>query len=56
MTGLMAGAMALIVASTVALVMGWTSTDQSLLIASITASALAAVLMALAYSRSRTLR
>jgi hypothetical protein len=54
-TGYMAGSLALIVASAVVLVVGWTTTEQSLLLASIGASALAAVLMALAYSRSRTL-
>lgn len=53
MTWLMAASLLGIIGGGAALVLGWTTTDQNLLFASIGAEVLAAVLMALAYHRSR---
>lgn len=53
MTWLMAASILGIIAGGVALVLGWTTTDQSLLFVSIGAEVLAVILMSLAYYRSR---
>lgn len=55
MTWLMAASMLAIIGGGVALVLGWTTTDQSLLYVSIGAEVLAVILMSVAYSRSRNL-
>jgi len=49
----MGGSLVAIIGAALALVLGWTSTDQALLFVSIGASSVAAVCMALAYSSSR---
>lgn len=54
MTWLMAASLLGIIGGGAALVLGWTTTDQTLLFVSIGAEVLAAVLMSLAYHRSRT--
>jgi hypothetical protein len=53
MTGLMAASLLGIIAGGVTLVLGWTTTDQTLLLISIGSEVLAVVLMSLAYHRSR---
>lgn len=54
MTGLIAGSMALIVVSAVTLVFGWIGATQALIYASILCSVAAAVMLALAFYKSRT--
>ncbi len=53
MTPLLAGSLALIGASALALLFGWASTEQPLLWASIGASGVSVILLALAYWRAR---
>lgn len=54
MTLLIGGSILLIAASAIALAFGWVTSDESLIWTSIAASVGAAVLLALAYYRSRT--
>lgn len=54
MTALIAGSILLIVASAVALVLGWVGSNETLVWTSVIASVGAAVCLALAYYRSRT--
>lgn len=53
MTALIGGSLLLIAGSAIALVVGWTSADESLIWTSIGASVAAAVLLSLGYYRSR---
>jgi hypothetical protein len=53
MTGLIAGSLALLAAAAVAVVYGWITANQTFVLLSIAASVGTAVLLALAYSRSR---
>jgi hypothetical protein len=54
MTLLVGGSVLLIATSAVALAVGWANADESLIFTSIAASSAAAVLLALAYFRSRS--
>jgi hypothetical protein len=53
-TGLIAGSILLIVASAVALVLGWIGSNEALIWTSVAASVGAAICLALAYYQSRT--
>lgn len=53
MTALIGGSLLLIAGSAIALVVGWTSADESLIWTSIAASVAAAVMLSLGYYRSR---
>lgn len=53
MTGLIFASIGLIVASAIALVTGWISSNESLIWVSVIASVGAAICLALAYNRSR---
>lgn len=53
MTALIGGSLLLIAGSAIALVIGWTSADESLIWTSIAASVAAAVMLSLGYYRSR---
>ncbi len=53
MTALIGGSLLLIAGSAVALVIGWTSADESLIWTSIVASVAAAVMLSLGYYRSK---
>lgn len=55
MTYLIGGSLTLIVLSTVALVFGWLTENEPMVWVSIAASVSSAILLALAYSRSRAL-
>jgi hypothetical protein len=56
MTGNMVGSLLLITGSAVALLFGWVAESTVMIWASIAASTIAGMLLALAYSESRSLR